>query len=51
MIGRSWPLRLACDDLRPERRFIVYPGTESFPLAHDAEAIGLTGLSEILQNA
>ncbi|HVC60687.1 MAG TPA: hypothetical protein VND19_10045 [Acetobacteraceae bacterium] len=38
----------ACDDLRPERRFVVYSGTERFPLAHDSAAIGLAGLSEIL---
>ncbi len=43
--------RLACEDLRPERRFVVYPGTERFPLAHDADAVGLAGLSEILANA
>jgi len=32
---------LACDDLKPERRFVVYPGTERFPLKGDTEAIGL----------
>ena len=42
---------LACDDLRPAQRFVVYPGTERFPVGHDAEAIGLAGLSELLANA
>ena len=25
----------ACEDLSPEKRFIVYSGTDSFPLGHD----------------
>ena len=29
----------ACTDLRPARRFIVYPGTEAFPLQGEIEAL------------
>lgn len=37
-------LRFALDDLKPERSFIVYAGTERFRLAEDVEAIGLAEL-------
>ncbi len=35
----------ACVDLKPEARFVVYPGTERFPIAQDIEAISLAGLA------
>lgn len=31
----------ACDDLGIAERYVVYPGTERFPLRHGAQAIGL----------
>jgi uncharacterized protein len=31
----------ACDDLGVAQRYVVYPGTERFPLRHGAQAIGL----------
>lgn len=31
----------ACDDLGVAERYVVYPGTERFPLRHGAQAIGL----------
>lgn len=34
----------ACADVGPERRFVVYSGTERYPLAADIEAISLTDL-------
>jgi hypothetical protein len=34
----------ACDDLGVEARFVVYPGTERFPLGRGVAAIGLAGL-------
>ena len=34
----------ACDDLKPEKRFVVYPGSERFPLGGAVEAIGLSQL-------
>jgi len=33
-------------DLEPERSFVVYPGTERFPLGGGVEAISLAGLAE-----
>ncbi|MCC6765862.1 MAG: ATP-binding protein [Deltaproteobacteria bacterium] len=37
---------LACDDVRPERRLVVYGGTERFPLAEGVEAASLVDLCE-----
>ena len=31
----------ACEEVRPQRRFVVYPGAESFPLAADVTALPL----------
>ena len=42
---------IACNDLAPEKRFVVYPGDERFPLAKDIEAIGLHALAQALQAA
>jgi len=39
----------ASDDLNPDRRFVVYPGKERFPLADGVEAIGLVELSLALE--
>lgn len=41
----------ACADLSPERRFMVYPGEESFPLGNDIEAISLPALARLLAEA
>jgi len=41
---------LACADLRPQRRLIVYPGEERFSTAAGVEAIGLTGLMQELRS-
>ncbi len=41
---------LACADLRPAQRFVVYPGTERFPLSPDTEVIGLAALAEALRD-
>lgn len=38
----------ACADLGPQRRFVVYNGTEAFPLNRETEAIGLRQLTTIL---
>lgn len=37
-------LRSALEDLKPQRSFLVYPGSERYPLGGGAEAIGLAGL-------
>jgi predicted AAA+ superfamily ATPase len=30
-----------CKEIEPERKIVVYPGTESFPLGNDVEAMSL----------
>lgn len=35
---------LACEDVRPERRLVVYGGAERFPLAEGVEAVSLVDL-------
>ncbi len=39
----------ACDDLKPHRRFVVYPGSERFSVGNDTQAIGLASLAKELQ--
>lgn len=41
---------IACEDLKPKQRYVVYPGEERFPLGSDTEAIGLTVLGQLLQD-
>jgi predicted AAA+ superfamily ATPase len=36
---------LACEDLRPARRIVVYPGKENYPIGPGVEAIGLRWLA------
>ena len=38
----------ACEDLRPERKFVVYPGDESFPIGNDTQAIPLSAIAHLL---
>lgn len=38
----------SCKDLEPDRAFLVYPGTETYPLGDDAQAISLPSLARIL---
>ncbi len=38
----------ACDDLSPQRKLVVYPGTESFPMGHDIVAMPLAALCQEL---
>jgi len=40
--------RAACDDLRPARRFVVYPGAEVFPLGGEIEALPVETLMDRL---
>lgn len=35
---------LACEDLRPDASFVIYPGTERFPLGDGLEATGLADI-------
>jgi len=39
---------LACDDIQPTARFVVYPGIEQFPLGKNITAISLQGLLQKL---
>lgn len=39
----------ACADLKPERRFVVYPGDERYRLAEDIEALPLPQLAKSLR--
>lgn len=41
-------LRTALDDIKPERAFVVYGGTERYPLPGDVEAISLREMVSIL---
>jgi predicted AAA+ superfamily ATPase len=40
---------IACADLKPDKRFVVYSGNEKFPLNADTHAIGLVELGQTLQ--
>lgn len=42
---------LACADLKPNKRFVVYSGNERFPLNADTDVIGLSELGRALQEA
>lgn len=42
---------LACADLQPEQRWVVYPGQERYPLGEKAEVIGLSGLCQLLSGS
>lgn len=48
-VGRGF--HSACDDLQPERKFVVYAGDERYRLTGDVEAISLPELSAQLQEA
>jgi hypothetical protein len=39
---------IACADLTPNKRFVVYPGHERFPLDTNTDAIGLAALAQML---
>jgi predicted AAA+ superfamily ATPase len=41
----------ACADLKPHKKFVVYPGAERFPVADKTTAIGLPALAAELQSA
>ena len=41
-------LRIAMDDLQPDRTFVVYSGDERYPQAGGIEAIGLTAMADAL---
>lgn len=38
----------ACDDLQPTRKWVVYPGHETYPLGHDVQAVSLHDICKTL---
>ncbi len=38
----------ACNDIKPDRRFVVYSGTDSYPISKDLEAISVQSLADML---
>jgi predicted AAA+ superfamily ATPase len=41
---------LACHDIQPSRRFVVYSGAERYPIHETVEVIGLPALAELLSH-
>ncbi|MYB50275.1 MAG: ATP-binding protein [Dehalococcoidia bacterium] len=41
----------ACDDVRPEAKFVVYPGEEQFKIAEDVEAVTVVDLANEVAGA
>lgn len=41
---------IACGDLKPERRIVVYPGAEVFPMRHGVEALPLPAAAAAVAN-
>jgi hypothetical protein len=37
-----------CADLSPERRFVVYPGEETYPVGNDTQAVSIPALARLL---
>ncbi len=40
---------IACDDLKPQRRFVIYSGTEHYVIANGVEVIGLRKFLQLLR--
>ena len=38
----------ACEDVKPERAFLVHPGEERYPVTKDVEAVGLREMVSII---
>src|SRR5579863_1573035 len=41
----------ACEDIKPDRRFLVYSGADRYPVTADTEAVGIRDLAETLLGA
>lgn len=39
---------MACEDLKPDRKFVVHGGDDSFPMSQEVQAIGLRDMMETL---
>ncbi len=42
---------MACADLKPEHRYVVYPGAETYPVGESTQSIPLTQLAGMLDQA
>lgn len=40
---------LACEDLKPTRKFVIHAGTETFPLSKDVDALNLSKAIEMIK--
>lgn len=40
--------RLACEDVRPARAFVINAGTESYPSSEGVQAISVRGMAQEL---
>lgn len=40
---------LACDDIKATNKFVIYSGTERYPMSNHTEAIGLTDFLQLLE--
>lgn len=39
----------ACEDLKPQQRFVVYPGEEAYPITEGIDAISVLHISQLLE--
>jgi predicted AAA+ superfamily ATPase len=39
----------ACEDLQPAKRWLLYPGSETYPVGEGVQVIGLRALSGLVQ--
>lgn len=42
---------IACGDLKPDRRFVVYPGNADYPLGEGTELVSLPTLARMLKGS
>ena len=40
---------MACADIKPDRRYVVYAGTDQFSLGNEITAISLSGLMQEIE--
>ncbi|MHB1513883.1 MAG: ATP-binding protein [Acidiferrobacter sp.] len=40
----------ACEDIQPDKRFVVYAGTERYPVSEEVHAIGVLDMAKMLLN-
>ena len=41
---------VACEDIKATNKFVIYSGTERYPMSNHTEAIGLTGFLQLLED-